>query len=212
MHYTNRQAALRVNCGTGALAGITPGSAACPVGFLPLLQDQGDAWIRGVEVDGQIVVTRTFTIDANYGLTTYSLRNTPPGITHLFPDAPKHSYTVGANYTFEPGLGRTTLNISYAYVGRQSVYPDDSVDSGYILPGYGLVNARLQFVPRGLPLNIQLFANNLFDNKYATYAQRFGGGFWDSGAATGLAAPPRNMLSVVRGRPREFGITARFDF
>ena len=61
-------------------------------------------------------------------------------------------------------------------------------------------------------MTLTLYANNLFDKVYATYAQRFGGGFWDSGAPTGIAAPPRNMLSVVRGRPREVGFTAKYEF
>ena len=212
MHYTNRQATIRVNCGTGALSDIAPGSAACPVGFIPMLQDQGDAWIHGFEFDGQLVVGGGLTIDGSLGLTDYSLKNAPPGITHLFPDVPKSSYTVGATYVLNAGFGRLTLNANYAYVGRQSVYTDDSADSGYILPAYELVNARLQVRPAGSPVTISLYANNLLDTTYATYAQRFGGGFWDAAAPTGLAAPPRSALSVVRGRPREFGAIVKFEF
>jgi iron complex outermembrane receptor protein len=119
---------------------------------------------------------------------------------------------VGGNYTFDADFGSATLNLNYAYVGKQSVYPDDSVDSGYILPSYGLVNARVQVKLAALPLTITGYANNLLDNVYATYAQRFGGGFWDSGAGTGIAAPPRSALSVVRGRPREVGVSLRYDF
>ena len=74
------------------------------------------------------------------------------------------------------------------------------------------MNARLTVKPEGLPLTISAFVNNLLDNTYATYAQRFGGGYWDSGAGTGLAAPTRNGLSDTRGRPREFGLTLNYDF
>jgi iron complex outermembrane receptor protein len=63
-----------------------------------------------------------------------------------------------------------------------------------------------------VPITITAYANNLLDDVYATYAQRFGGGFWDAGPPTGLAAPPRNALSVVRGRPREIGVSLRYDF
>jgi iron complex outermembrane receptor protein len=213
MHWTNRQAALRVPCGTPPLTNLVPGSPACPVGFLPLLQDQGDAWIHGVELDSQLRLFRGFTIDGNLGITDYKLHNQPAGVTHLFPDIPKTSYSLGATYSVDAGIGRATFNFNYAYVGKQSVYPDDSVDSGYILPSYGLVNARIQFKPKFAPLTLTLYSNNLFDKVYATYAQRFGGGFWDSGSGTGvLAAPPRNMLSVVRGRPREVGFTAKYEF
>ncbi|MEO6551687.1 MAG: TonB-dependent receptor [Croceibacterium sp.] len=212
MHYTNRQAAVRVNCGTGALAAIVPGSAACPVGFIPMLTNQGDAWIRGLEVDGQIVVTREFSLDGSLGVTKYKLKNAPAGITHLFPDIPELSYNIGASYTVHEAFGRATLNLNYAYVGKQSAYPDDSADSGYILPSYGLVNARVQIEPANLPITVTISAKNLLGEVYATYAQRFGGGFWDSGAGTGVAAPPRNMLSVVRGRPRELSLSLKYSF
>ena len=213
MHYTDRQAAIRVNCGTGALANIPPGSAQCPVGFIPLLQDQGDAWIRGVEVDGQLVLTRDFTFDGSLGLTDYTLKNVAPGTTHLFPDAPNPTFNIGANYTLHAGDGLATFNVSYAYVGKQSVYPDDSEDSGYILPSYGLVNARLLIASDSLPMTLTFYANNLLDEVYATYAQRFGRGFWATGGpATGLNAPARSMLSVVRGRPREVGATVKYSF
>ena len=213
MHWTNRQSAIRVNCGTGALANLVPGSAACPVGFLPLLQNQGDAWIRGLELDGQLVVGGGLTLDGSLGLTRYKLKNAPAGVTHLFPDIPKTSFTLGGTYSVDAGFGQVTMNMNYAYVGKQSVYPDDTIDSGYILPSYGLVNARIQVAPASLPVTVTLYANNLLNDVYATYAQRFGGGFWDAGGpSTVFSAPPRNMLSVVRGRPREMGLQVKFNF
>ena len=78
---------------------------------------------------------------------------------------------------------------------------------------YGLVNARLRFVPNDGAVSLTLFANNLLDETYASYAQRFGGGFWDSGSGVGpLAAPLRSALGEVRGRPREVGLTVQYDF
>jgi iron complex outermembrane receptor protein len=63
-----------------------------------------------------------------------------------------------------------------------------------------------------LPVTLTAFANNVLDKVYATYAQRFGGGFWDAGPPSTLSAPPRSALSEVRGRPREVGLTLRYDF
>jgi len=212
MHWTDRQSAIRVNCGTGVLSALVPGSPACPVGFIPLLQDQGDAWIRGFELDVQAVLGGGFMLDGSLGSTAYTLHNVPPGTTHLFPDIPSKTYNLGATYVTNASFGRTTLNLNYAYVGKQSVYPDDSIDSGYILPAYGLVNARLQVKTAGAPLTISLYANNLLDKVYATYAQRFGVGFWGSYAGPGVPAATRNALSVVRGRPREFGASVKYEF
>jgi iron complex outermembrane receptor protein len=105
-----------------------------------------------------------------------------------------------------------TLNANYAYVGKQATHPSEGTDSSYTLPSYGLVNARAQLKLENLPITVTAFANNLFDKVYATYAQRFGGGFWDSPSGAGLAAPPRSALSVVRGRPREVGVSLQYDF
>jgi iron complex outermembrane receptor protein len=77
---------------------------------------------------------------------------------------------------------------------------------------YGIVNARILFTPTSERYSISLFANNLLDETYATYAQRFGGGFWDAGNAVGLAAPLRSALGEVRGRPREYGVTVQYNF
>ncbi len=107
MDYTNRQAALRTNAATPPLQDLVPGSPACPVGFLPLLQNQGDAKIKGVELDGQLVVTDSLTLDGSLGITDYKLSNVPPPpaalITHLFPDIPKYSYTIGGTYNWRRG-------------------------------------------------------------------------------------------------------------
>jgi len=104
------------------------------------------------------------------------------------------------------------MSVNYAYVGSQWVYPDDNPDSTYRLPSYSLVNGRFQIEPEGSPVTVTVYANNLLGEVYATYAQRFGGGFWDAGPATGLAIPPRNMLSVVRARPREVGLSVKYQF
>jgi iron complex outermembrane receptor protein len=205
MDWSNRQSAIRVNC--------TVGANGCPaVGFNIMLQNQGDARVKGFELDAQLNITRDFSIDGSLGLTDYELKNQPAGITHLYPDIPTPTYNLGANYTLRAGFGKATLNFNYAYVGKQSVYTDDTADSGYILPSYGLVNARLVVSPAAVPVTITVYANNLFDKVYASYAQRFGGGFWDSGAGTGPALPPRNALSQVRGRPREVGLTIKYAF
>jgi len=211
MDYTNRQAAVQVTCGTGVLAGTPPGPL-CPVGFLILVQNQGDVVLEGFEIDAQLAITDNLTLDAAGGVTRPKLKNAPAGTVNLFPDVPSPTFNVGATYIVEQAIGKATLNLNYAYVGKQATHPSEGTDSSYTLPAYGLVNARVVLAPDTLPISLTLFANNLFDNTYASYAQRFGGGYWDSGAGTGLALPPRSALAEVRGRPREVGIMLQYNF
>jgi len=207
MKYTNRQAARQVACSP-------PGTGSCPnVGFSILVVDSGDVDIWGGELDMQIAVTDNFTIDASGAILDYEVKdpvaNSGP---NLFPDAPSPSFNIGATYVEDLPGGSVTLNINYAYVGEQETHPTAVGDSAFRMEDYGLVNARLQYRPDETPVTLTLFGNNLLDKTYATYAQRFGGGFWDSGAGTGLAAPLRSALGEVRGRPLEVGMSVQYDF
>jgi iron complex outermembrane receptor protein len=207
MQYTNRQAARQVVC-------ATPGVGSCPnVGFSIQVVDSGDVDIWGGELDMQIAVTDDFTIDASGALLDYEVKdpvaNSGP---NLFPDAPSPSFNIGATYNADFGFGPTTFNLNYAYVGEQETHPTDVGDSAFRMDDYGIVNARIRFVPNDGALSLTLFANNLLDETYATYAQRFGGGFWDAGSGVGPAAPPRSALGEVMARPREVGLTAQYDF
>ncbi|MEO5705828.1 MAG: TonB-dependent receptor [Alteraurantiacibacter sp.] len=212
MDYTNRQAAVQVTCGTGTLASIPAGGAQCPVGFLIQVQNQGDVRLEGVELDGQLRLSDSFLIDGSFAAFKPTLINPPAGTVNLFPDAPSPTYNIGATWIGDGLGGELTLNASYAYLGKMETHPTSGTDSSYTLPSYGIVNARVQLALEDYPVTFTLAGTNLFDKTYATFAQRFGGGFWDSGAGTGLAAPLRSALSVVRGRPREVSLTMRYDF
>ncbi|MBN8819951.1 MAG: TonB-dependent receptor [Sphingomonas sp.] len=212
MDYTNRQAATQVTCGTGTLVGIPAGSSQCPVGFLIQVQNQGDVRLTGVELDMQLALAHNFTVEASGGITHPKLKNAPAGTVNLYPDVPSPTFNVGATYSMVRDFGKATLNVNYAYVGKQATHPSEGTDSSYTLPAYGVMNARIQFALQNLPVTVTFFSNNLLDKTYAVFAQRFGGGFWDSGAGTGPAAPPRSALSEVRGRPREVGLTLQYNF
>jgi iron complex outermembrane receptor protein len=212
MDYTNRQAATQVACGTGALAGFVPGSAQCPVGFLIQVQNQGDVRLEGFEMDGLLQVTDNLMLDGSVAYFKPTLSNAPAGTVNLFPDAPSPTFNVGLTWTGNIDAGDVRFNANYAWQGEMETHPSSGTDSSYTLPSYGLVNARVSLALDDYPATITLYANNLFDKAYATYGQRFGGGFWDAPNGAGLAAPMRSALSVVRGRPQELGLTLQFDF
>jgi iron complex outermembrane receptor protein len=208
MDYTSRQAAVQVQC-----ASIGIPASQCPVGFVIQVQNQGDVKLRGVEVDGQLLVVDGFVIDASAGITTPRLKNAPAGTVNLFPDVASPTFNVGGTWTIRDTPGKAVINFNYAYVGEQDTHPSDGTDSSYTLPAYGLVNARIQFIPVAAPITVSVFANNLLNKTYGSYAQRFGGGFWDAGGPPNrLSAPNRSALAEVRGRPREIGVTLQFNF
>jgi iron complex outermembrane recepter protein len=206
MKWSNRQAARQVNCS---------GQPACPtVGFRINLVDSGDVDVYGLELDAWLAVTENLSLDAAVGITKDDLKdpvaNSGP---NLFPAQPSPSFNVGATYSINfSNQSRLGFNVSYAYVGKQATHPTSDTDSSYELPKYNLVGARIQWLSPNGNDSISLFGANLLDETYATFATRFGGGFWDSGSGTAAAAPLRSARSVVRGRPRSFGITYQHNF
>jgi iron complex outermembrane receptor protein len=207
MKWSNRQAARQVSC-------VAEGQAACPIGFRINLVDSGDVDVYGLELDTWLAVTENLSFDASVGLTNDDVKdpvaNSGP---NLFPAQPSPSFNVGVTYGFTlSNQSRLGFNVNYAYVGKQETHPTSGTDSSYELPKYDLVNARIRWLsPKGSD-SISLFGDNLLDDTYATYATRFGGGFWDSGSGAGVAAPLRSARSVVRGRPRSYGITYQHNF
>ena len=203
MEWSNRQSARRINCTQGP---------ACPLGFELQVVDAGDIDVYGVEVDSRLRLSRNFAIDASGALTGVKLDPVLNGGPYLFPDIPRKQFTVGLTADAPADFGDFTFNVNWSYTDDQNTLNIDSPDSFYKLPAYSLVNARLRFMPDDAPLVVSIFANNLLDKTYATGGTRFGGAYWDGFAPVGPGAPPRNMLSLVRGKPRMIGATIRYDF
>jgi iron complex outermembrane receptor protein len=202
MLWSSRQAARQI---------VDPSTA---TGFRIGIVDSGDVDVYGAELDAQFAVTDWLSLDAAFGITRYKIKdpvaNTGP---NLFPAQASPSGNFGATVNVPMGNGGgLAINANWAYVGEQETHPTANSDSSYLLPSYSLVNARIQWTSPSARNTVSLFANNLLDKTYATFATRFGGGFWDSGAGTGIAAPPRSAIGAVRGRPREFGITVQHNF
>jgi iron complex outermembrane receptor protein len=207
MKWSNRQAARQVSC-------VAEGQAACPIGFRINIVDSGDVDVYGLELDAWLAVTENLSFDAAVGITKDDVKNPVANSgPNLFPAQPSPSFNVGATYGFSfSNQSRLGFNVNYSYIGKQETHPTIGTDSSYELPKYALLGARIQWLSPSGSDSISLFGANLLDETYATYATRFGGGFWDSGSGTAAAAPPRSARSVVRGRPRSFGITYQHNF
>ncbi len=208
MQWTNRQAARQVVCT------VDP---TCPIGFQIQVVNSGDVDLYGAEADLRIAVTDNFFLDASGAIIGYDLKDEVANAgPNLYPDVPEKSFNLGATYNAQTSFGELSFNLNYSYTGEQATHNSAVGDSAYTLPAIELVNARIQFQPENAPVRVTLFANNLLDNTYATYAQRFGGGYWDQGGPINrlhpLALPERSALAEVRGRPREVGITLQYDF
>jgi iron complex outermembrane receptor protein len=116
-----------------------------------------------------------------------------------FVNAPK--YTVTASAQCPLVFGRAGTFVARAdYVHKSTVQYDYGNSPLVAQDPYGLLNARLTWQPRGLPVSIFLFGTNLADVHYAV------GGIDDS--PTGSLGEVTKLM----GPPREWGVGLQFRF
>jgi iron complex outermembrane recepter protein len=207
MKYTDRQAARQV---------MTPNENP-PLFFRIAVVSSGDVNIRGWEFDGQWAPLDTLVFDASAGLIDYRVldpvANSGP---FLFPEPASSSYSLGGRYTVPLLDGGVTFGLNYAWQAKQQTHPSIGTDSAYEQPAYGLLNGRLRYAPDSSRWEVALYANNLTDKTYTTFSNRFGGGFFDAGGgaaeADPITSPQRSGFGAIRGRPREYGLTFRYNF
>ena len=222
MDWRDRQTAVRLSCTV---------SPDCPTGSNVFLRSTGNIDLMGFELDAQFALTDNLTIDGAFGTTSYNIHDVVAnGGPNLFPPQASPTWNLGATYSLRnTDVGSFTFNVNYSYTSEQESYPESTdpallSDGSYLMPNYDIVNARFQWTSNDKKNVVTLFANNLLDKTYENFATKFGGGFWDGfnsqtgiraglgTVAAGVGAPLRNMVSVTRSRPREFGITYQYNF
>ena len=170
----------------------------------PVLVDiinAGKARIRGLEMDITARPTDGLTVAVNYGYLdatfTEVINSAGVNIAPTFPfvQAPKHSLTASVDYVFpETSVGEFSVNVSYSQVDRQFSQPGDA---RYIIPSYGLLDARLTLAK--IPLfnsgvKLAVWGKNLTDKEY--YITHFN------------AFVPGAQF----GTPRTYGVDLTVDF
>jgi iron complex outermembrane recepter protein len=145
----------------------------------------GNATIKGVEVDATVVLTEGLTLTGNYaglwwspdGPLVFPFTTSGPPAPLVLPNIPKTKYNVAVEYQGDVGFAKLLARADYAYVSKLA----PGVTS--IIPGYGLVNARLALsrIDVGTPgnLTLSIWAKNLFDKEHVIFDTFQGGAFGD---------------------------------
>jgi iron complex outermembrane receptor protein len=147
--------------------------------------------MRGMELQASVAHLSTRWIESG-------IQNIPPNTMWGF--APKWTYHLGAQQTFSLGdnKGQITLRGDYGY---QSAYERDSDPGRQLLkpePGFGLLNARIQYAPPNRNWNVQLFGTNLTDVAHVD-------------AGTGSVYLFGVDLASI-GERRMYGVRVNFDY
>jgi len=185
-----------------------------PVGGA-LLLNAAKAKIDGVDADFTLAPSRNFSIygsveylDAHYesfaGGTCVTPRTiggailggstaTPCDLSGMrLPQAPEFSFTLGASYAVDTGIGRITAAINDSFKGRYNLVAD-----GYIQNApHHLLNSSLNWESSNGYYNAQLYGRNLTNSYYYV------------GAGEAVA----NNDLYLAGAPRTYGVTLGFKF
>lgn len=161
----------------------------------------GKARIQGLEVDITIKPSDALTFSASYGYTDarYKYIAGPNSINlanlAMFTNIPKHSVNLGAEYIVSHiPIGTVTAGLNYSFQDRAYA---SSNDPRYIIPDYGLLDARLTLsdMPVGSgDARLSLWGKNLTDKKYYSFHGNSG------------------LPSAIFGDPRSYGVDLSFDF
>ena len=170
-------------------------------GVLIELQNAAKAKSDGAELEWSAVLPNNILLFGNiaYLDIKYTSLGSASGITlkSHFQDAPKLTYAAGITYDLDLSSGADiTWTVNYSHHGEQYSTPTD-VDQ-LLLKAYGLLNARVQYNSPDGKFSVALFGTNLTSQKYAVGGVNY---YANVGAAT------YNL-----GQPREYGVTAQYNF
>ena len=154
--------------------------------LVTITENLGKANYEGIESDLAFVPFDGLTLTANYSYLDASTRSS---VTSL-PFAPRWQYNLGAEYRLgQVGPGILSAVAGWSWIGRETA------GGAGILPGHGLVDARLTLSDIELPsgkLSVSLWAKNLLDRSYLYVNSGFG--------------------AIAFGEPRSFGANLTYRY
>ncbi|MCK9541460.1 MAG: TonB-dependent receptor [Novosphingobium sp.] len=114
---------------------------------------------------------------------------------------PRHAGGGSLTYKADLGeMGSLEPSVSFYASGKFATAANQVVNVGTLVPGYHIVNARLDWREvGGLPLDLGVYVNNLADKDYIV-------------AGLGLYGSTLGYNSVVYGQPRTYGLSLTWRF
>ncbi len=169
----------------------------------------GSGTVQGLEIEYQWLPTRQFVLSGNLAwldarFDTYMFKGVNIASQQEFTNAPRFSGALNLEYRTELGdAGSLSARIGYAYQARVVATTEVVRDpitgvltSPIVQDGYGLLNAGVIWKPSAA-WTLSLQGSNLADKRYMT---------------TGYVIPALGVRSGFYGPPRQYTLSARYDF
>jgi len=162
----------------------------------------GEAEAKGLEIEGILAVSDSFRVNFALGWLDTKYTELGPTVQDVtldspFSYAPESAYSFGLQY--DTGLANGASLLARLDYGWQDDFETARGTVNQIVKqeDYGLLSARVTYAPAGGSWDIALFGTNLTDEYYQT---------------SGFFVPPLDARQFTLGRPREYGVTVRFNF
>jgi len=172
-----------------------------------LTRSAAEARIQGIEFEGVLVPVASVELSANYAYTDSKYTHVADAEAGAvlagapFPYVAKNKVSFSARYRLplRASAGDLGVMATYSYQTQQSIAQTNDTVYPYI-PGYGLINARLDWRNAlSGPLDVSVFVTNLTNKTYAigqfdSYNSSFG------------------FVTRTYGEPRMYGLQLRYAF
>ncbi|WP_425409907.1 TonB-dependent receptor [Hyphococcus sp.] len=171
-------------------------------GIVALVENAGAAEIKGFELEMNAVPARNLRLDAGIGFLDAEYSELDPSVASISLDSelvktPKWSLNFGGEYTAALGGAlEATFRADYSYRTRTQHVADNN--PLLTQDAYGLLSLRLSLAPVDGPWEVSVFGTNLTDERYIS---------------NGLSQfDTLGTTDVTFGRPREWGVMAKWSF
>ncbi len=166
-----------------------------------IVQNAGQAEVKGFEAELQALITPEFAINGSVGYTDFTFTKLNDGVQDVTlstqqPNTPEWSTSLDMTYTI-PLANDGSLSIRGDWTYSSAVYRDVPNTVQLLQDGYSLFNARMTYYSAD-NWRLSVFGTNLSNKEYI---------------AAGLSALASfGTVEAVYGRPREWGIELAVDF
>jgi iron complex outermembrane recepter protein len=169
-------------------------------GAFIILQNAARGHTYGFEMESAVALVQNLRLLANVAtlVAKYDDVGTATDVTlnTLFAHAPRLSYNIGLQHTLDTGLGIFNSTLSWSHQADQGSTPEQN--GQIVLPGYGLLGARVEWTAPNNHWKIAAAGTNLTNKAYY-----IGGVDYTVNAGT-------EHLDL--GRPREWSASAKYQF
>ncbi|WP_308909743.1 TonB-dependent receptor [Pseudokordiimonas caeni] len=172
-------------------------------GFVGTVTNAGRATIKGIEFEGEFLLTENFTLQTTLNILDAKIKEWIVNDVNVadqrkVQNTPEFMSHVGLNYLIPLASGAVNLNANWSHKGKIQQFETAAPEIDQ--KAYDIFNASIVWTSEDARWNVGLHARNLFDERYKTAGYTFGAPYAALGLENNVTAfygPPRTVTATV---------------